>query len=153
VKLYLPSDQTKKLAHALGRAGTSEIGGQLFGEQLAPSKFRITELTVQSRPGTFTRFVVDLVEAGRAAMAFFRRTAHDYTRHNYIGEWHSHPSFAVQPSSTDTNTMRELVRADDFNGSFAILVIVRLDGTELRTGAWLFDRNGADVAVTLEVEK
>jgi [CysO sulfur-carrier protein]-S-L-cysteine hydrolase len=152
VKLLLPSDQKARVTQALTRAGTSETGGQLFGEQLAPSSFRITELTVQSRPGTFARFVVDLVDAGRAALAFFRRTAHDYTHHNYIGEWHSHPSFSVKPSLTDANTMRELVRSDDFNGSFAVLIIVRLDGNQLSSGAWLFDPNGVEEAVALEVE-
>jgi len=152
VKVLLPSDQAKKLVRALVRAGTSEIGGQLFGEQLAPSDFRIAELTVQSRPGTFARFVVDVIEAARAAAAFFRRTAHQYTRHNYIGEWHSHPSFAVSPSPTDTNTMRELVRSTDFKGTFAVLMIVRLDSTELRSGAWLFDPMGREQSVTLEVE-
>lgn len=152
MKLHLPSDQTGKLARALVRAGTSEIGGQLFGEQLAPSNFRITELTIQSRPGTFARFVVDLVEAGRAAVDFFRRTAHDYARHNYIGEWHSHPSFAIQPSPIDANTMRELVASEDFKGSFAVLMIVRLDGAELRTGAWVFDGERHEESVTLEVE-
>ena len=142
MKVILPSDQIRKLTTALARAGSSESGGQLFGEQLAPSRFRVTDLTVQSRPGSFASFIVDLVEAGRAAVAFFRRTRHDYSRHNYIGEWHSHPSFAVEPSPKDSNTMRGLVAAEDFAGSFAVLMIVRLDGIELRTGAWLFDPSG-----------
>ena len=152
MKVHLPSNQTEKLARALARAGTSEIGGQLFGEQLAPSTFRVTDLTIQRRPGTFARFVVDLVDAGRAAVAFFQRTEHDYSRHNYIGEWHSHPSFAVQPSATDVGTMRQLVGSEDFNGSFAVLMIVRLDGPALSTGAWVFDRERNEGYVTLEVE-
>jgi hypothetical protein len=152
VKVILPSDQVRKLTTALARAGISESGGQLFGEQLAPSQFRVTDLTVQSRPGSFASFIVDLVEAGRAAVAFFRRTGHDYSRHNYIGEWHSHPSFAVEPSPKDSNTMRDLVNAEDFAGSFAVLMIVRLDGTELRTGAWMFDPQGHQQAVSLEIE-
>lgn len=137
---------------ALARAGTSETGGQLFGEQIAPSSFRVTDLTVQSRRGSFASFVVDVVEAARAAMAFFRRTGHEYLRHNYIGEWHSHPSFAVEPSSKDSHTMRQLVSDEDFAGSFAVLMIVRLDGPELRKGAWLFDPRGREQAVTLEIE-
>lgn len=151
MKLHLPSDQRARIVRALSRAGRAETGGQLFGEQLAPSNFRITEATVQSRPGTFARFVVDLVEAGRAAMSFFRSTGHDYARHNYIGEWHSHPSFSVRPSATDSETMRELVRSNEFTGSFAVLVLVRLDGVQLLSGAWLFDPNGVETTVQLEV--
>lgn len=109
MKIALAADQTGSLIAALKHAGVKEIGGQLFGEQLAPSDFRVTELTVQSRPGTFARFIVDLLQAARDAVRFFDRTEHRYMRYNYIGEWHSHPSFAVQPSCTDVATMRDLV--------------------------------------------
>ncbi len=152
MKVTLPNEQVQKLVTALERAGTSESGGQLFGEQLAPSQFRVTDLTVQSRRGSFASFIVDVVEAGKAALGFFRRTGHNYARHNYIGEWHSHPSFAVEPSTKDANTMRDLVGAEDFAGSFAVLMIARLDGPKLRTGAWLYDPRGNEQRVTLEFE-
>lgn len=152
MKVILPNDQVRRLVRALERARTSESGGQLFGEQLAPSRFRVTDLTVQGRPGSFASFIVDIVEAARVAMAFFHRTGHDYSRHNYIGEWHSHPSFKVEPSPTDSRTMRELVTAPDFVGSFAVLMIVRLDGTDLLKGAWLYDPQGHQAPVTLEIE-
>ena len=58
MKLRLAGDQTAKLVAALKRGGRREIGGQLFGEQLAPSNFVVTELAVQARPGTVARFVV-----------------------------------------------------------------------------------------------
>lgn len=152
MKVILPSSEVRKLRIALARAGRSERGGQLFGEQLAPSRFRVTDLTVQRRQGSFATFIVDLVEAGRAAMAFFRRTGHDYSRHNYIGEWHSHPSFAVEPSAKDSETMRDLVAAETFVGTFAVLLIARLDGTELTTGAWVFDPQGHERSISLEIE-
>ena len=152
MKIALAPDQTGRLVAALRQAGVKEIGGQLFGEQLAPSDFRVTELTVQSRPGTFARFIVDLLQAARDAVRFFDRTEHRYTRYNYIGEWHSHPSFAVQPSGTDAATMRDLVRDSQFVGYFAILMIVRLDAEALTAGAWVFDPQGGESAVSLEVE-
>ena len=124
----------------------------MFGEQLAPSNFRVTELTVQARLGTFARFVVDLLQAAQDAVGFFDRTEHRYTRYNYIGEWHSHPSFAVQPSGPDVATMRDLVRDSQFVGTFAVLMIVRLDAEMLRTGAWVFDPPGGESPVTLEID-
>jgi proteasome lid subunit RPN8/RPN11 len=150
MRLRLPADQIARLRDALRRAGTREIGGQIFGEQLAPSNFVATELTLQRRPGTFARFVVDLIQAARDAVRFFDRTAHQYTRYNYIGEWHSHPSFAVRPSEVDVAAMRRLVRDPDFKGGFAVLMITRLEGDELTCGAWMFDPAGAAVAITLE---
>lgn len=70
MKITVAADQTEKLVAALRRSGIKETGGQLFGEQLAPSDFRVTELTVQSRRGTFARFVVDLLQAAKDAVLF-----------------------------------------------------------------------------------
>ena len=150
MKLTLPSDQRAKLEEALRRAGTNEIGGQMFGEQLAPSNFVITELSIQARKGTFARFVVDVVAATKAALRFFDSTRHQYTRYNYIGEWHSHPSFAVMPSGQDLASMRRLVTEEEFAGTFAVLMIVRLD-SNLEAGAWYFDPCGREGDAELEV--
>lgn len=150
MRLRLPADQVAFLRDALRRAETKEIGGQIFGEQLAPSDFVATELTFQKRPGTFARFVVDLIQAAGDAVRFFDRTAHQYTRYNYIGEWHSHPSFGVRPSDIDVAAMRRLVSDPEFMGRFAVLLITRLDGNKLNCGAWLFDPGGPVIAITLE---
>lgn len=152
MKIRLAPDQTAKLVAALRRAGMNEIGGQLYGEQLAPSDFLVTDLTLPSRPGTIAQFVVDLLEAAGDAVRFFVRTKHEYTRFNYIGEWHSHPSFAVCASETDVATMRALVGDTEFQGSFAILMIVRLDQSTLTTAAWVFDPQGNEHGIALEVD-
>ena len=151
MRMRLANDQLEKLKSALARAGTKEIGGQLFGEQLAPSDFLITEVAIQARRGSFARFMVDLVEAGRNALRFFERTQHQYKRFNYIGEWHSHPSFEVKPSAQDVETMVKLVTDPTFKGSFAMVLIVRLDGDVVSMGAWLFDPQGTMGAIDVEV--
>jgi len=152
VKLCLPPDQITKLISALRKARSREIGGQMFGQQLGPLEFRATELTVQARPGTLTRFVVDLIQSARDALRFFDRTGHRYKEFNYLGEWHSHPSFHVQPSSVDVATMRDLVLDPAFRGSFAMLMIVKLDGQDLRVGGWLFDTRAYEGAVDIHIE-
>lgn len=151
MRLQLQSDQVRALRAALERAGTNEIGGQMYGEQLAPSDFLVTELSFQRRHGTFARFVVDLVQAARDALRFFDRTEHRYTRFNYIGEWHSHPSFDVHPSGTDVASMHALVQDPGFQGNFAVLMIVRLDTPHIRCGGWLFDPRGHTQTVTIEL--
>ncbi len=151
--IRLDSDVVQRLRSTLAHAGERESGGQLFGEQLAVSDFRVTELTVQARPGTLTRFFVDVLQAARDALRFFEHTRHDYQRFNYIGEWHSHPSFAVIPSGTDTATMRNLVCDPAFRGRFAVLMIVRLDGEFLTVGAWVFDPHGTEQAITVEMSQ
>ena len=150
MRLTLPRDQVTTLRAALQRGGAREVGGQLFGEQRAPSDFTITDLTVQPR-GSFTRFIVDLVQAARDALAFFERTERRYTTFNYIGEWHSHPNFAVRPSDVDIASMLELVGEASFKGNFAVLMIARLDADELTCGAWMFDPCGRAAPVQLEI--
>lgn len=149
MQLNLPDDCTKLLRQALRKAGPREIGGQIFGEQLAPSCFSATELTIQRQMGSFARFVVDLVQAARDALKFFDRTNHSYTRFNYIGEWHSHPSFELIPSGTDIESMKELVVDAAFEGNFAVLMIVKLEDQRLCARGWVFDRTGASQEISL----
>lgn len=151
MKVTLETDQKSKLVAALERAGAREIGGQLYGEQLAPSDFLVTDVAIQRRRGSVMRFLVDLVQAARDAVRFFDRTQHRYTRFNYIGEWHSHPRFAVRPSGTDIKTMRALVRDPEFQGSFAVLMIVRLSNNALSAAAWVFDTEGIEQSICLEI--
>ncbi|WP_349958089.1 Mov34/MPN/PAD-1 family protein [Rhizobium sp. ZPR3] len=150
--LKLSPSELATLTAALKRAGDKEIGGQLFGEQIEPSHFRVSTMTVQARPGTFSRFLVDILQAARDATRFFDRARHQYRRYNYIGEWHSHPSFEVRPSGIDVQSMRDLVRDPDFKGSFAVLMIVRLRDEKFEAGAWLFDPHGFEHNVRLEMD-
>lgn len=152
MRLRLNPDGKTGLVAALESAGNREIGGQLFGEQHAPSDFIATNIVIQKRMGSVARFFVDLLIAAREAARFFDLTGHRYTRYNYIGEWHSHPSFAVKPSSTDISTMQALVCDPDFKGSFAVLMIVRLNGDTLCAAAWVFDPDGSRNDVQLEFE-
>lgn len=150
MRVTLASDQKRKLVAALKRAGAREIGGQLYGEQLAPSDFLVTDVAIQRRRGSVVRFFVDLVQAARDALRFYDRTRHRYARFNYIGEWHSHPQFAVHPSGIDIDTMRTLVGDPDFQGSFAVLMIVRLSNDALCAAAWVFDPEGSERPICLE---
>ena len=150
MQLKLPQQELDKLRDALTRSGVREIGGQIFGEQLAPSSFLVAELTVQARQGSFARFWVDLVQAARDARRFFQRTDRNYRRFNYLGEWHSHPSFAVHPSATDKDAMRSIVEEPGFPAGFAVLMIVKLHNGRLERRAWLFDSSGTEIQVELK---
>lgn len=151
LKLQFPKPLIAELSRLLNRAGRNEIGGQLYGEMLAPSYFRVTEITQQTRPGTVASFLVDLLQAARDAAGFYAKTGHQYARFNYLGEWHSHPSFAVQPSGVDISTMQALVANPEFRGHFAVLMITKCQQHQTLLGAWLFMPNGEQGNVTIEV--
>ncbi|HTU12449.1 MAG TPA: Mov34/MPN/PAD-1 family protein [Allosphingosinicella sp.] len=142
MKVELPAQQRRRMHRRLLRAGRREIGGILMGEQLAPGHFRIVDFSVDSITGSRAHFVRDPRHHKEALDAFFTRTGEDYDRYNYLGEWHSHPSFAARPSLEDVASMTMLVERYD-TIPFSILLIVRTRRCiRLERSAMLFQRGG-----------
>jgi [CysO sulfur-carrier protein]-S-L-cysteine hydrolase len=135
MQLLIPPEIATRLADALSNAGRREIGGILMGEHIGPNKFRVKDLTIQRKGGTFATFVRLVSEILTPLRAFFESTKHDYTKFNYLGEWHSHHSFALRPSTKDDATMREMVSDPQLGARFVILFLVRLDEHDLLDGA------------------
>jgi [CysO sulfur-carrier protein]-S-L-cysteine hydrolase len=126
VRLILPNEHAERLVQALREAGLREIGGVLMAEHIGSNTFRVADLTIQKQGGTFASFV-RLVQGVLVPLrAFFITTGKNYTRFNYIGEWHSHHSFQLTPSDKDNATMFDLVRDPSVGARFAVLLIVRL---------------------------
>jgi len=106
-------------------AGCRETGGMLFGEHVAENEFRVLEATVAGT-GSVASFLRGVVDGLARLEKFFWRTKRDFRRFNYLGEWHSHPSFALHPSGTDDQTMFDIVNDPKTGARFAVLVIVKL---------------------------
>jgi len=123
--LILPSEQHELLLAALRRAGRREVGGILMGEHAGPDLFIVREMTVHRR-GAFASFVRRIEDAIGRLRLFFRETGYDYARFNYIGEWHSHPSFAPYPSRTDDLSMLQIVQDESVGANFVVLLIAKL---------------------------
>jgi hypothetical protein len=124
--LMLHPSVTQTIEAALEKAGRHEIGGVLMAEHVAVNEFTVTELTVHKR-GAFASFVRRIEDALTSLTTFFVRTNHDYRRFNYIGEWHSHPSFELEPSPKDDAAMMEIVLDPKVGAEFAVLLLVKLD--------------------------
>lgn len=139
--INLPHEQRVRLKSLLRRSGRREIGGVLMGEQLAPDHFRIVDFSVDRISGSAAHFVRSPEHHRSALDAFFARTNADYRRFNYLGEWHSHPSFPVHPSPEDVLSMADLVRGER-DITFATLMIVRLRYfLHLEVGCYMFARD------------
>src|ERR1700730_14462817 len=132
MRIELAPDIERRIRSALRTAGRREIGGMLFAEQTAPGKFRVIDFSLDLFSGSHTTFRRDPEIHRKKLDEFFRRTGHDYLRFNYLGEWHSHPSFSVRPSGEDVGTMTDIVSNPSSAIGFAILLIARL-----RFWAWL----------------
>ena len=141
-KILLPIKIADRMVEALQKAGRRETGGILMGEHVTENTFRVIDITIQRQPGTFASFIRALSGIKPALRRFFRRTYYEYTRFNYLGEWHSHSSFALEPSSTDFQSMLQIVQDPAMGVNFAVLIIVRLDLEALRLAAYLFLSDG-----------
>jgi integrative and conjugative element protein (TIGR02256 family) len=139
MQLLLPNKIRSQWTNALRAAGRREIGGLLLGELVRPGTFNIAEITIQRSGGTFCHFVRDPKLHDKAIDQFFERTGRNYERFNYLGEWHSHPSFSIRPSRSDVRSMYRIVSEPSVGANFAALVIVRLASrTELEMSACVF---------------
>lgn len=126
---------TSRLVKALKRAGDKEMGGILMGEHISDEIFRVKDLTIQSTGGTSSFFLRTVNDFLKPLQGFFKKKANDFTRSNYLGEWHSHPSFSVSPSSTDCKTMWDIVEDSTIGANFVILIILKLNSRERIEGS------------------
>ena len=99
-----------------------------MGEHVGDDVFRVVEISVQRSGGSAAHFVRDPAEHQASLNAFFTRTDGDYGRFNYLGEWHSHPTFEPLPSPVDVATMQLLVENAGVGANFLVLLVVKLAG-------------------------
>jgi proteasome lid subunit RPN8/RPN11 len=148
MNLILPRDIRSLVRAELRKAGRREIGGLLMAEQIKPNEFRVVQITVDQNAGSAIHFERRSRQHNEALADFFGKTGGDYGRFNYLGEWHSHPSFSTIPSLTDIESMQELVQEPGIE--FAVLMIVRLNlQLWLSVHAELFTRIGTRSVVKI----
>lgn len=147
MKVKFPFDLRKRMAQTLAKAGRREIGGVLMAEQLEPGSFRIVDFSTDSVTGSAAHFVRSVEHHEKTLNEFYERTGADYSRFNYLGEWHSHPNHVPLPSSVDIASMEQLVYSER-NIPFAMLLIVRKGWwRRIVCSANLFQQNCAPEAV------
>lgn len=152
IDIILSCRCARKLKKELRLAGVNEIGGVMAGEHLADGKFLVKDLSVQ-RNGTATSFARDPVQHRKFMRRFHLLTGHNTERFNYLGEWHSHPSFIALPSTPDLRTMQAEIEDPDQASSFLVLLVVKLgrDGGLLGS-THAFRRRHQPIRVNLKAE-
>jgi [CysO sulfur-carrier protein]-S-L-cysteine hydrolase len=149
MKLELTKEVRERMMSCLVSARRREVGGILMAEQVEPGNFRIVDFSIDDVTGSAAHFVRSTEHHRHALESFFARTGNDYSRFNYLGEWHSHPNHAPIPSSTDVDSMRELLR-EERNISFAVLLIIKRNWRgRLLCSATLFNKveNQSDIQI------
>jgi [CysO sulfur-carrier protein]-S-L-cysteine hydrolase len=146
MKLEFPKRLRDRLRREIGRAGRVEIGGILMAEQLAPGEFRLVDFTVDSQKGGAAHFVRSVEDHQTALEDFFERTGRDFSRFNYLGEWHSHPNHLPIPSREDVSSMQSLIHSER-DIPFAVLIIVRKKWFGMMMSATLFEQRHAPKSI------
>jgi len=149
MKRLLPDTVENLMKWELRAAGRREIGGVLLGELIGPGIFRVAEITVQRTGGTSSTFVRIPRLHAEAIQAFFERTGHRYERFNYLGEWHSHPSYPTRPSGSDVRAMEEILSNPAMAVNFAVLSIVKIPAAasfEISSYAFVPETRFAEIA-------
>ncbi len=143
IQILLPNNVIDRIIKALRIAGSKEIGGILMGEHVGVNSFRIVDITIQEQAGTLSSFIRAFAGIAITLKRFFHRTNFEYTRYNYLGEWHSHPSFSLRPSVTDVDTMNKIVGDISVGANFVVLLIVQLSKYQLEAASYIFYPDGS----------
>lgn len=141
IEIVLNSRCIRKLRRELDAAGLNEIGGVLAAEQVADGKFLVLDLSVQ-RNGTTNHFDRDPIQHADFIRRFHERMGYHPEKFNYLGEWHSHPSYPAIPSSDDFSQMQKLVEDKDQASTFLALLVVKLDSHKTLRGSTYAFRPG-----------
>lgn len=153
MQLLLPIQVAKRLQREMRRAGRREIGGLLMGEHLNDEMFRVVDISVQRSGGSQACFVRNPGEHQSQLQEFFDRTGANYSRFNYLGEWHSHPSFEPYPSPTDIQTMQSIVDDPATGVNFLVLLIPSLSTRRsVEITATAFSPGAHPIAIQVSVE-
>jgi len=153
MQLLLTPEILKRLRRELRRAGGKEIGGLLMGEHVRDEVFRVVDISVQRAGGSEACFIRDPASHKTQLDEFFARTARDYSKFNYLGEWHSHPSFDPVPSSTDVQTMHSLVSDPGVGVNFLVLLVARLsERKQIEATATAFRPAARPMVIPIETE-
>lgn len=149
MQVSIPLHIQQKMKRLMFFARKREIGGILLGEEIGVEKFRIVDFSVDTKSGTPARFNRVSDHHDRVLEDFFRRTGREYRRYNYLGEWHTHPTFDVKASSQDIAAMHDLVENSE-GISFSMLLIARLKWLyQLQLEGSLFAEGGAHTQIEL----
>jgi proteasome lid subunit RPN8/RPN11 len=151
MNLAISAKYLRQFINELRGAGPREIGGVLVGEHLGGDKFALANFSVQRIGGGHGHFERDPAEARQFVEDAIARAGGDPTKVNYLGEWHSHPSWSARPSQTDIDQMQMIVQDPEELATFSVLIIVAVRPSVLEMSATLFRQDQAPEAVKVQV--
>ena len=123
----------------------------MFAEKTGNEEYKIEDVYFESSVGNFA-FVklYNNKKYKKFCNEYFKRHMDDYENHNYIGDWHSHPSFSCYPSMFDKEEVIKDLECS--NAKFLIQVILKDDNNKLIGNAFLYNMCETATKVKLIIE-
>jgi len=137
VTVEIEQNAYNEIHSALQRFGEYEIGGMLIGYKKGKNHFAVSEATIADDNQNFA--IASFIREPLKSMKLLLKT-YKNRRHNYIGEWHSHPRFNLYPSAYDVKTMKGILADSGYGVSFALLIITKLVDSRITMAGFLFHK-------------
>ena len=130
MRIIVPKEIANKLFSALKKAEDREIKGACFARFVEDDVYEIEEVYISHKIGSnfFSNLVIDY-RYKRFEKAYYKKNNYDFEKHNYIGDWHSHPLFDCIPSNYDINELEE--ELEKSNANFLVQLIVKISFQKL----------------------
>lgn len=152
MKIIIPKKLTKKIFIQVKKCRLNETKGALFARKISDEMFEVDDVYIEKKVGSFA--FVELVNNEKYQVyqnCYHEKSGHDYIHHNYIGDWHSHPSFVLYPSSYDIEEVKKDLKKS--NARFLVQVIVKIINDKLTGNAFYYDRNITAKQIELIIEQ
>jgi proteasome lid subunit RPN8/RPN11 len=124
-----------KIKEALILYKNNEIGGMLIGIKYGKNQFIIKDVTIadDTEKLSVSKFIREPVKSINILKKLYKSK-----NYNYIGEWHSHPQFALYPSAADVNTMKGILSDTQYGVNFVLLIIAKMERSDMSIAGFLF---------------
>ncbi len=152
MKIIIPKKLTKKIFNQVKKGKLNETKGALFARKISDDIFEVDDVYIESKVGSFA--FVELVNNKKYQVyqkSYHKKNGYDYVNHNYIGDWHSHPSFELYPSSYDMAEVKSDLKKS--NAKFLVQVIVKIVNKKLTGNAFYYDRKNSAKQIELLIEQ
>jgi [CysO sulfur-carrier protein]-S-L-cysteine hydrolase len=150
--IILPKKISKILHKQIHRHSPNETKGALFAKQIDDDHYEIDEVYLERQIGSiaFVR-LYNNQRYKRFQKQYHAKHDDDFLHHNYIGDWHSHPSFECVPSSFDR--MEVEMDLQQSNANFLIQVILKVEYNKLVGDAFLYNKDASAQQIQLDIRQ
>lgn len=152
MKIIVPKEISERIYKQVDKNGVNETKGALFAEQTGNEEFLIEDVYMSKTKGnTVFSNLINNCAYKRFEKKYFKKHSFDYEKHNYIGDWHSHPLYECVPSNFDKKELMEELSKS--NAIFLIQVILKIENKQLIGKCYFCNKNSTYKECTLIIEQ